>query len=85
VGGPETLLADLLRSSRSLTDLDVSNCRLGAGACHALAGVLRQNTGLQFLQLDGNRLGPEAALLLAQLNVLPPPWSRVLALIFDSD
>jgi len=61
-------LVHLLKTNKTLTDLDVSNCRLGESICRDLAKALRDSPTLQFVQLDGNRLKDEAAHILRELK-----------------
>lgn len=70
-GGPTTggaALVDLMKRTMSLTELDVSNCRLGSKLCGELAAALKNNKTLQHVMLDGNPLGVEAMEVLKNLN-----------------
>ena len=53
-------LVDMIKRTRSLTELDISNCRLGAASCGELAAALDSNSTLEDFVMDGNPLGLEA-------------------------
>lgn len=53
-------IVSLIRQNTGLTDLDVSNCRLGAHVCKDLASAIAANRSIQYLLLDGNPFGDGA-------------------------
>lgn len=62
-GGPVSgawALVDMIKKTKSLTELDVSNCRLGAALSGELASALNSNTTLEHFVMDGNPMGLEA-------------------------
>ena len=50
-------LVEMLKNSATITDLDLSNCRIGPNLGKALAEAIRTNESLQTLKLDSNPLG----------------------------
>ena len=50
-------LVAMLKNSASITDLDLSNCRIGPNLGKALAEAIGTNESLQTLKLDSNPLG----------------------------
>jgi len=62
-------LVEMIAMSRSLTDLDLSNCRLGANLGKALAAAIRANSSLEALKLDNNAFGEAGEGLMAALRI----------------
>jgi Ran GTPase-activating protein (RanGAP) involved in mRNA processing and transport len=58
------VLADMLKVNRSITRLDLADCRLGAEAGLALASGLAANSAVRYVDLSVNRLGDSAAALM---------------------
>jgi len=61
-------LVALIRQNQGITDLDVSNCRLGSHMCKDLASAIASNRSIQFLLLDGNPFGDGAVDILKELK-----------------
>lgn len=59
-----SVLADMLKVNRSITRLDLADCRLGAHAGLALASGLASNSAVRHLDLSINRLGDSASALM---------------------
>jgi Leucine-rich repeat (LRR) protein len=61
-------LVAMIRQNTSITDLDVSSCRLGSHLCKDLAGAIAENRSLQYLLLDGNPLGDGAVAIIKEIK-----------------
>lgn len=57
----------LIRHNVGITELDVSNCRLGSQMCKDLADAIAANSTIQYLLLDGNPLCDGAGEALASV------------------
>jgi len=55
-GGGEALCT-LIRDNKSLTELDLTSCRLGSDSCGMLPAAISANGVIKRIRLDGNRLG----------------------------
>jgi hypothetical protein len=57
-GGGEALCA-LIRDNKSITELDLTSCRLGSDSCGMLPAAILANGVVKRIRLDGNRLGAD--------------------------
>jgi hypothetical protein len=58
----------MIRNNKGITDLDISNCRLGSHICKDLASAIASDRAIRFLLLDGNPFGDGAGV--PNFNVL---------------
>ena len=70
-GGVEAMVA-LIQENKGITDLDISNCRLGPNICKDLAKAIRENVTLRYILLDGNPFGDGAGVRVCVLMRLLP-------------
>jgi hypothetical protein len=85
-GGVEAMVA-LIQENEGITDLDISNCRLGPNICKDLAKAIKENVTLRYILLDGNPFGDGAGVCARVLMCLLPMLvfrHGVLHLHFDS-
>ena len=61
-------LVQIIQKNVSITDLDVSSCRLGSHLCKDLARAISQNKNIQYLLLDGNPFGDGAVDILKAIK-----------------
>lgn len=70
-GGVEAMVA-LIQENEGITDLDISNCRLGPNICKDLAKAIKENVTLRYILLDGNPFGDGAGVRVFVLMRLLP-------------